>query len=334
MMANYTLSDTSIFSLSEGIVDFAVRAVDEAAWELASDVHSATPSVVAVYPGAAPWSLAFKPVAGQTFTFDGQPGPGRVPTNAFGEMLVASRSGQQIALVTGLAISFADFDLHARAGTLDTLFFAGSDSIFDNKFGHSMSGFGGNDRIYGRAGNDRLSGNAGSDRLYGGADNDTLFGDADNDRLYGGDGLDIIDGGTGNDLIYGEAGRDILKGSAGQDRIAGGAGRDVVTGGEGNDKFAYAAKIGAVNADSGTTALTRDVITDFKRGQDDIELVTRQTKDFVFKGTGAITGAGQVNYALSGNDTLISISTDADRAAEIQILLRGRHDLSASDFIL
>jgi hypothetical protein len=101
-MANYTLSDTSIFSLSEGMVDFAIRAADEAAWQTAADVHMASPNVVTVHPGNAPWALAFKPVAGETFTFAVAPGPGVVPTNAFGEMLVASRSGQMIAHVTVL----------------------------------------------------------------------------------------------------------------------------------------------------------------------------------------------------------------------------------------
>ncbi len=301
---------------------------------MAADVQAASSSLVTIHPGNARWTLGFTPAVGQSFTFDAIPGPGVVPNNAFGNLLVSTFSGQQIAIVTGLNLTFADFAVNARAGTLDQLFFRGNDKIIDNKYGHKIQGFGGNDKIYGFGGNDTLAGDAGNDLLDGGAGSDTLLGGDGNDKLFGGADLDIADGGEGNDLISGMMGRDLLKGGAGNDRIVGGADKDIITGGEGRDKFVYAAVIGATNEDSGILGSKRDIIIDFKRGQDDIELLTGRTKDFAFKGIGALTGAGQVNYAFLGNDTLVSISTDADETAEVQILLRGKLELSADDFIL
>ena len=55
--------------------------------------------------------------------------------------------------------------------------------------------------------------------------------------------------------------------------------------------------------------------------------------------TGVLFGEGPIWSSADGtvvftNDTLVEISTDADRGAELSILLKGHIGLSASDFIL
>ena len=56
---------------------------------------------------------------------------------------------------------------------------------------------------------------------------------------------------------------------------------------------------------------------------------------FVWKGAGALTGAGQLHYLVSGADRIIEGSTDADSAPEFQILLESYAGTpNAGDFIL
>ncbi|QJW83676.1 hypothetical protein HK414_05240 [Ramlibacter terrae] len=73
---------------------------------------------------------------------------------------------------------------------------------------------------------------------------------------------------TGNGLanvLTGNSGKNVLKGDAGNDTLQGGAGADSLTGGTGSDRFVYAAA-----SESTTKAL--DVIADFVRGADKIDL--------------------------------------------------------------
>ncbi|WP_171955284.1 calcium-binding protein, partial [Novosphingobium sp. NDB2Meth1] len=72
---------------------------------------------------------------------------------------------------------------------------------------------------------------------------------------------DVLFGGNGNDTLDGSSGYDDLYGGAGADTLIGGIGNDLLTGGSGNDIFAYTA-----------LAFNQDVITDFVRGQDRINL--------------------------------------------------------------
>ena len=107
------------------------------------------------------------------------------------------------------------------------------------------------DVIRGLGGHDELDGNRGNDRIFGGSGNDEIDGDDGNDRLSGDDGNDEIDGGSGRDTLLGGRGRDWLDGGNGNDRLTGGAGGDV---------FEF------------ETGDGRDVITDWGRGADRIEL--------------------------------------------------------------
>ena len=108
-----------------------------------------------------------------------------------------------------------------------------------------------------------------------------------------------------------------------------------MTGGSGNDVFDFNAL-----SEMGTTSTTRDVIADFIRGHDRIDLATLDantatTTNDAFRGTliaasAGFTAAGQLKLAsgvLYGN-------IDADSTAEFAIQLTGVSALSAADFIL
>lgn len=186
----------------------------------------------------------------------------------------------------------------------------------------------------GTPGNDTLSA-ALHPIVLGGRGNDTVQGSLRSDyMLSGGVGNDRINGAAGNDKIEGGPGADILRGDAGNDNIVGGWGRDIMTGGIGRDVFVFEQAPRYSHLESGVIATTRDIITDFVRGQDKIDISMILSAPLAFMGTGALTGAGQVHYKYFGTATIVEISTDADAAAELSLQLSGRYTLAATDFIL
>jgi Ca2+-binding RTX toxin-like protein len=111
-----------------------------------------------------------------------------------------------------------------------------------------------------------LFGGAGDDTLNGDGGNDILYGGLGNDKLSGGDGDDVLVGGGGDKLgdftqhtVY-DDGNDVLEGGAGNDVLRGMGGNDTLTGGAGSDLFFFGPNEG------------HDVITDFKPGEDQIDL--------------------------------------------------------------
>lgn len=82
------------------------------------------------------------------------------------------------------------------------------------------------------------------------------------DLLTGSSIVNTLRGNDGADTLIGAQGADMLIGGRGADRLIGGAGADTLTGGVGGDRFVLNVVPGAA---------TRDVITDFGRG-DVIEL--------------------------------------------------------------
>ncbi len=144
---------------------------------------------------------------------------------------------------------------------------------------------------------------------------------------------------TVNDLkqtwrLTGTAENDTIVGSIGNDWIAGLMGVDKMTGGLGADKFTF------YNAEeTGLTAQTRDIITDFKHSEGDkidvsLMLTEPVMHDFSFIGAKAFSktdATGQLRF-----DTATHIlygSTDADNKAEFSIQLNGVKSLVADDFI-
>ena len=165
--------------------------------------------------------------------------------------------------------------------------------------------------------------------MGGGDGADTLRGEAGNDTLYGGAGNDRLEGGAGADQLFGGLGNDIL---------AGGAGRDVLTGGKGADLFLFTAR-----GDSGADARTRDTITDFSQKSGDkidlskigIDNGSGATPFFKFLGQGDFTGkAGELRYEIADGKTTVFSDIDGDGDADFSLLLNGKINLKATDFIL
>ncbi len=104
----------------------------------------------------------------------------------------------------------------------------------------------------------------GNDKIVGSNQGDKLAGFNGNDKINGGGGNDKIAGGKGNDKLYGEGGADVIAGNAGKDFLDGGTGSNVLSGGKGADTFQFSSQLAVGNTSS---------ITDFKPGEDKIQLV-------------------------------------------------------------
>ena len=161
------------------------------------------------------------------------------------------------------------------------------DKLFGDNAANVVWGLNGDDQLSGRGGDDVLDGGAGSDRLNGGSGDDRVSyelasrgltlnlldsskstGDARGDRFISIEGFrastfddrlvgthtgDGLAGGLGNDRIVGN----------GDDFVFGGNGLDRMTGGSGADDFVF---------NAGLIPANLDVITDFKPGQDTVQL--------------------------------------------------------------
>ncbi len=167
----------------------------------------------------------------------------------------------------------------------------------------------------------------------GGRYDDILIGNSTGNELYGRLGDDSLKGLQGNDKLLGGGGRDSLVGDSGKDTLTGGAGRDRLTGGTEADVFVFAA-----TSETGKTLKSRDVITDFRSGVDDIDLRgidadtgTLGNQAFSFIGGSAFSGvAGQLRFAGGA----VSGDVDGDGAADFQIGLTGVTSVVAGDFLL
>ena len=162
--------------------------------------------------------------------------------------------------------------------------------------------------------------------------------------IYGTNSSDTINGTEGSDVIYSLSGNDKIYAGSGHDTLQGGNGNDTMSGGNGNDHFVF-----NTVSESGTSATSCDVITDFWTGQDKINLsaidafASSSVNDtFVLKGTAAFNDAthGEVRYqkfdnsGIANDYTMVWIDNDADTGVEMAIRLTGLYNLSASDFIL
>ena len=115
----------------------------------------------------------------------------------------------------------------------------------------------------------------GKDKLIGSGESDTLAGFAGDDTIKGGNGGDTITGLNGNDKLYGEGGGDLISGGKGNDLLDGGTASNSLTGNAGRDTFQFSSQLSASNSSS---------ITDFKIGQDIIQLVKSVFPDLAGKG--------------------------------------------------
>lgn len=137
-----------------------------------------------------------------------------------------------------------------------------------------------------------------------------------NDRLTGNDAANRLEAGAGNDTLIGNGGDDVL---------VGGAGSDLLTGGAGADSFVYQS-----DADS-AVGIGRDVITDFTRGSDLIDLSALNASKFI--GTALFSGqAGQVRYVNFDGTTVVELDSNGDMLADFQLELNGMVALGFGDF--
>ena len=159
--------------------------------------------------------------------------------------------------------------------------------------------------------------------------------------ISGTSAADRLNGDSGNNFLDGKAGNDTLNGGAGNDTLYGGAGRDTMTGGAGNDVFLFKAA-----SEMGTGPSTRDVITDFSKGQDKIDLsaIDANTK---LSGDQAFTFLANDNQSFTkkagelawhtdaaNNRTIVQGDVNGDGIHDFEIQLTGQIHLGAGEFIL
>ncbi|MTI46036.1 triacylglycerol lipase [Roseibium hamelinense] len=128
--------------------------------------------------------------------------------------------------------------------------------------------------------------------------------------ILGSEGGDWLRGNRGNDTIEGFGGDDHITAGKGNDRICDGTGSDVLTGGKGADIFIF------VNDG------TKDTITDFKRGEDKIDLS--------YAGVSAFDELSFDDKGWFGN---FDILYDQDILSLEKGWFSGYSNLAASDFI-
>jgi Ca2+-binding RTX toxin-like protein len=150
-------------------------------------------------------------------------------------------------------------------------------------------------------------------------------------------GSDTVTGNFGVDMLRGLAGSDTLQGLGGDDVLIGGAGQDFLTGGDGRDTFDF-----NFTNETGKTAATRDVITDFARGQDHIDLKTIDANThksgnqaFHFIGQdGFHHNEGELRYKVTAAGIIVQGDVNGDGRADFSIEVDSLSALSKGDFIL
>lgn len=226
----------------------------------------------------------------------------------------------------------------------------------------------GDDEVHAGEGKDIVFGGAGSDQIFAGAGNDVVEGGAGDDRIWGGDGDDtvIATANDGNDTYYGEAGIDTLDyaassanltvdlGNGFNDRgsVAGGTtgsdtfyGFENFIGGSGHDKITASAAVNIIDGGLGddvfkfTSAASadNDTIYGFQTG-DRIDFTGMNPNGTMKLEAGQMIDAiGDVTITHEVRDgeefTVIRGNTQGDNAADFELSLHGRHNLTINDFL-
>lgn len=179
-------------------------------------------------------------------------------------------------------------------------------------------------------GDDIARGGAGDEQFFGGAGNDMLTGGGGDDVISGGSDIDLIDGGSGDDGLFGDSGNDVLRGGRGADSLFGGDGRDVMFGNENADAFYF------FTSTESAVGSARDVVRDFVRGLDVINLEQLIPGTFTFLGTGAFTGTDEeIRYVVTaGGSSVVQIDVNADGVRDMEFLVAGVGTLAVSDFLV
>jgi Ca2+-binding RTX toxin-like protein len=253
----------------------------------------------------------------------------------------------------------------------------GSDTYYVRDIGdlvseaNALASTGGTDQVHSYLAAYTLTANVENGRIRA-SDVANLTGNTLNNVLYAGSGNNVLDGSTGTDTVsyaYGVTGTtgvsvnlsktsaqatgssgadtltsienltgsnydDVLTGNTGANRLVGGLGKDILTGGAGNDVFDFNAL-----TETGITIATRDVITDFARGQDRIDLSTIDANAATASVNDAFTAfiGSATTFSAAGQLKLVGNvlygNTDTDSSAEFAIQLTGIGTLTMTDFI-
>jgi Ca2+-binding RTX toxin-like protein len=194
----------------------------------------------------------------------------------------------------------------------------------------------GDNLIRGGSGNDSITAGFGDDTVDGGSGDDVI-------RGYGGDGIspgqtigfweqdgsDVLDGGSGNDTITAYGGADLLRGGSGDDVLTGGIGVDTLVGGPGADtfRFGFLAPVQSrYRGDAGMGEGQRDIIEDFRSGQDHIDLTGP---------LGYIHGIQNLRITDAGDGLLVSFdAVTPGRLVPQEIEVFGARALADGDIII
>ena len=212
--------------------------------------------------------------------------------------------------------------------------YTGNDTLTDLQGNNKLFGGTDDDVLTTGAGNDWLDGDTGYDVLIAGEGNNWLDAGPGDDKLQAGSGNDTLNGGTGDDLIEAGAGDDLIDGGTGVDNIIGGMGKDLMKGGTGADIFTFNDL-----KESGLTAATRDVISDFVHSDGDkidvraidADVNASGIQGFTYINTAGFSAAGQLRFDPSTN-TLYA-SNDNDFAPEFSLTLTGITTFQLSDLL-
>lgn len=216
----------------------------------------------------------------------------------------------------------------------------GNDFLMGEQGADTLIGSVGNDTIYAGSendsvvgdaanwsetvdGNDYLLGDDGNDSIYAGGGSDTVFGGSDNDLIFAGEGADFIGGDTGNDTIYGDERNDTLFGWTGNDSIDGGEHNDLISGEQGADtvsgwigndtlwggadadRFVYTFIPNPSTVPNPTQFTNLDIIADFVRGVDQVEVAGLTAGSFAASIAPNLTyAAGHAIISFGANQTL------------------------------
>ena len=157
---------------------------------------------------------------------------------------------------------------------------------------------------------------------------------------------DTLQGNSSNNTLDGRESNDTLDGRGGTDILIGGLGADTLTGGESSDSFVFNTVTDSRFVGTPEYA-DLDVITDFKYGQDKIDL-SRIDADTTVSGnqtfafaTGAFTGeAGELRTYWGGTGRILQGDTNGDAVADFTLMVKGLtlYDMhqapTSADFIL
>ena len=153
-------------------------------------------------------------------------------------------------------------------------------------------------------------------------------------------------GGSGNDIIIGNSASNRLIGNAGNDVMSGGDGVDFFTGGAGNDTFIADINGATIVAKRGPISL--DVITDFQKGLDKIDLsgidanmTLGGDQAFTFRGSSANKNMGDLTFkvyeSINGAENALGMDIDGiagPGAAGPVTIVFGNVDGGAPDFAI